>query len=67
MSAATTIELVELSEAPLDAAIFDVPPGYRPALPLPWGGHDMTKPDTVVNRVEVYCEAVATFISSLFR
>jgi len=61
------IELVEFSEAPLDAALFDLPAGYRPALPLPWGGYDITKQDTVLNRVEVYCEAFATFISRVFR
>jgi hypothetical protein len=48
------LELVELSEAPLDNALFDVPAGYSPALRTPRGGFDLTKPDTLANRVHVY-------------
>jgi hypothetical protein len=42
------IELLEFSEAPLDAALFNVPSGYQAALPRLYGGHDLTQPDTLV-------------------
>jgi len=48
------VELIELSEEPLDASLFDVPRDYRPALPLVGGGFDISKPDTVVNRLADY-------------
>jgi hypothetical protein len=53
-SAIGKIELVEFSEAPLDSTLFAVPAGYSPALRTPHGGYDMTKPDTLANRVQVY-------------
>ena len=37
------VELVELSENPLDPSLFDIPVDYRPALPLVRGGYDMTR------------------------
>lgn len=52
----TTLQLVEISEAPLDDALFTVPDDYRPALPRPYGGYDPTKPDTWTNRLESYRE-----------
>jgi hypothetical protein len=48
------VELVEFSEAPLDGALFQVPKGYSPALSTPHGGYDMTRPETLGNRVQVY-------------
>ncbi|HXX15478.1 MAG TPA: hypothetical protein VEJ47_11300 [Candidatus Eremiobacteraceae bacterium] len=48
------VELLDFSEAPLDASLFELPAGYRPALRTPHGGHDMTKPDTFANRLQVY-------------
>jgi hypothetical protein len=48
------LELVEFSDAPLDAALFTVTAGYRPALPRLFGGYDLTKPDTVMNRLQSY-------------
>jgi hypothetical protein len=48
------IELVEISEAPIDDAMFTIPPGYHAAMPDPRGGYDMMKPDTFMNRVESY-------------
>jgi hypothetical protein len=48
------VELIESSDAPLDAALFTVPTGYRPALPNLFGGYDLTKPDTVMNRLQSY-------------
>ena len=47
------LELLEFSEAPLDDALFKTPAGYSPALSTPHGGYDMTKPETLANRVQV--------------
>ena len=60
-SVATTA-LVELSTAALDSALFEVPHGYRPALPLRHGGFDLEKPDTVVNRVRDAVESAASWV-----
>jgi hypothetical protein len=48
-----TTELVELSTAPLDAALFDVPADYRAALPLWGGGFTLEYPDTIGNRLSL--------------
>jgi len=48
------VELLEFSEAPLDAVLFNVPSGYQAALPRVHGGHDLTQPDTLVNRLHTY-------------
>jgi hypothetical protein len=48
------VELIELSEHPLDVSLFEIPRDYRPALPLVRGGYDMTTPDTVANRLRGY-------------
>ena len=61
------LELVDFSEAPLDDALFTVPAGYRPALVTPYGGFDMTKPDTLLNRAELYCGLLAGWVQSFFR
>ena len=53
-SAISKLELLEFSEAPLDSALFQVPKGYSPALSTPHGGYDMTRPETLGNRVQVY-------------
>ncbi len=52
------IELIEITDTPLDDALFTVPEGYRPALPRALGGYDYTKPDTFINRLESYGEAI---------
>ena len=49
----STQELVAVSEQVLDASLFTVPPGYRPALRTPGGAPDMSRPDTLVNRAVV--------------
>jgi len=54
LTTTSRIELLEFSEAPIDESLFEVPSGYRRALQTPYGGHDMTKPDTLENRVKVY-------------
>jgi hypothetical protein len=61
------VELVEFSEAPIDDALFKVPAGYHPALPTPRGGFDMMKPDTLVNRVQVYWAELQSWTSQWFR
>jgi len=62
----TKIELLEVSDGPLDDALFTVPEGYRPALPRAWGGYDYSKPDTFINRLESYGEAINYWWSQLF-
>jgi hypothetical protein len=62
-----TTKLTEFSEAPLDDALFTVPDGYGPALPLPGGGHDMARPDTVGNRLQSYWVHAIEWASSVFR
>jgi hypothetical protein len=50
--------VLEFSEAPLDSSLFELPATYAPALRLPDGGRDLTKPDTFGNRVQVYWAAL---------
>ena len=63
----TTTKLLEFSETPLADELFIVPPEYRAAVPLLSGGHDLTRPDTVRNRLESYWEHVVDWTNSLFR
>lgn len=63
----TRTELVEFSDAPLDDALFTVPPGYRPALPSPYGGYDLSKPDTIANRIQTYREVAAAWVDHIRR
>lgn len=60
----TKTNVIDFSEAPLDAALFTVPNGYRPALPRPAGGFDLTRPDTFANRLESYRDALRDAIAS---
>jgi hypothetical protein len=61
------VELLEISEAPLNASIFELPAGYRLALQTGNGGADLTKPDTITNRAQ-YCWTRLTFwVRGLFR
>jgi hypothetical protein len=60
-------DLIEVSEQVLDTALFTVPPGYRPALPRPLGGPDMSKPDTLVNRAELYWQELVAWANYMFR
>jgi hypothetical protein len=69
-SGRTTIskaELLKFSEAPLDASLFEVPAEYSPALPTPHGGFDMTRPDTLGNRLQSYWAELATSVQRWFR
>lgn len=63
----TTVKLIEFSDAVLDQSLFDVPAGYRPALPRLIGGFDMTKPDTIANRVAAYWQDVTGLARNVFR
>lgn len=58
-----TIALVEWSGQPLDASLFDIPTDFRPALPILGGGFDLTKADTVANRLQAYWDALTMLIS----
>lgn len=62
-----TTELIEVSPAPIPFTAFDVPDGYRLALALPGGGADLTRPDTILNRVAAYWHYAAGWISSFWR
>ena len=61
------VELLEISEAPLDASIFELPAGYRQALQTGNGGADLTKPDTITNRAQYYWTRLTFCVRGLFR
>jgi hypothetical protein len=64
----TKTELVEASAAPLASSVFDVPDGYRPALPLPAGqGFDLSRPDTLSGRLSTYWDLVSAWVRSITR
>jgi len=66
----TSIEktaLVEISDRPIDPAVFEVPDGYRPALRLWGGGFDITRPDTLVNRALLVWEQASGFARRLWQ
>jgi len=46
-----------------DPALFDVPAGYRAALPYSSGGFDLSRPDTLGNRLAVLWEGLRGFAS----
>jgi hypothetical protein len=61
------VELIELSEETLDATLFERPPDYQPALPLLRGGYDMTRPDTLPNRLQMYWEELRMVARAIVR
>jgi hypothetical protein len=61
------VELLEISEAPLNPSIFELPAGYRQALQTGNGGADLTKPDTVSNRAQYYWTRLTFWVRGLFR
>jgi len=63
----STLDIVEVSEQALAASLFAVPPGSRPALRIPGGGSDMSRPDTLVNRAVVYWQAFVAWTNRLVR
>ena len=63
---ATRTTLVALSEDVLDDGVFEIPAGYRPALPLPGGGVDPARVDSVANRAIAHVQWIASWIMRLF-
>jgi hypothetical protein len=59
-------ELLECSEVPLDASLFEVPAGYSPALRTA-RGFDMTKADTLGNRLQWYWAELTKSVQRWFR
>lgn len=62
-----TVTLLELSDQPLDPSLFEIPTDFRPALPIPGGGVDLTKPDSVANRLQTYWDALTSMVTRLWR
>jgi hypothetical protein len=62
----TRVKLLEFSEALIDKSLFDVPAGYRPALPRLIGHLDMTTPDRVANRLAGYWHDATTLTRDFF-
>ena len=61
------IELIEVSDRDLDPSLFEVPASYGRALPLLGGGYDLTKRDTLPNRVRNYWEELTRMTRTVFR
>jgi hypothetical protein len=61
------VELLEISEAPLNPSVFELPVGYRLALQTGNGGADLTKPDTIPNRAQYYWARLTFWVRGLFR
>jgi hypothetical protein len=61
------VELLDISEAPIDSSIFELPPGYKLALQTGDGGADLTKPDTLANRAQYYWARAGLWLRTLFR
>jgi len=61
------VELLEISEAPLNPSLFELPAGYRRALQTRYGGADLTKPDTLSNRAQRYWTDLTFWVRGLFR
>lgn len=61
------VELLEISEAPLNPSLFDLPAGYRLALQTGNGGVDLTKPDTISNRAQYYWARLTFWARGLLR
>jgi hypothetical protein len=68
-SGATTVttELLDISEGPLDPGLFDIPPGYRRALPRWSGDFDITRPDTLANRAWLLWESASDLVHRFWR
>jgi hypothetical protein len=61
------VELLEISGAPLNPSVFELPVGYRLALQTGNGGADLTKPDTISNRTQYYWTRLTFWVRGLFR
>lgn len=51
----------------MDVSLFDIPRDYQPALPLVRGGYDLTKPDTLPNRLQMYWDQITVGARTIFR
>ena len=60
------IELLEFRDSQLEPSLFERPPGYTSARHTPRGGFDMTHPETLSNRVEVWWSDLTWSLRSLF-
>jgi hypothetical protein len=67
LTVTSTQELIEVTDQVLDTALFNIPPGYRPALARSRGGPDMSKPDTLTNRAELYWTELVAWANDVFR
>jgi hypothetical protein len=63
----TKLTLVQVSKTALDPKLFEVPADYVPALETPHGGYDLTKPDTLANRLQVYWTGLELWTKQWFR
>jgi hypothetical protein len=61
------LELIEFSDKPLDSSLFELPSGYQQALRNPSGGYDMSRQDTLHNRLQAYWEYVKLSSRRWFR
>jgi hypothetical protein len=61
------VDLLEISEAPLNPSLFELPVGYRRALQTGNGGADLTKPDTISNRAQYYWTRLTFWMRGFFR
>jgi len=62
-----TTELVKFSDAPIPAAVFEIPDGYQPALQLPLGSYDLSRPDTIWNRASTYWSLASGWVQQWWR
>ena len=62
----TKLALVEVSKAALDPKLFEVPPDYIPAVETPRDGHDIRRPDTLSNRLQIYWTELSDSIRRWF-
>jgi hypothetical protein len=60
------IELLEFTDSELDPSLFERPPGYTSARHTPRAGFDMTQPETLTNRVEVWWTDLTLSLRNLF-
>ncbi len=61
------VELLEFSEVLLNGALFELPASYSPALHMPRGGYDMTRPETLPNQLQEYWAELVRSAQRLFR
>jgi len=66
-AATVKTELLDISDRPLDSALFDVPAGYRRALPRWSGDFDYTRPDTLANRFWLLWESASDLVHRFWR